>query len=193
LSDLFVLGHDSRKFWTERLIGVGLGPTAWLNIEFSAAFPVFGTGHQAPGLAVFFVARHPPFARGKEFHGANGAEYHNRHHIPNVLRHDVGDKKVDVRSGVGSALDVAAGMEAVSILAVAVRRLHLHAPGTGAVVEDEIVAVALSPGLGDGEAEGGGFVEEGGFGDLSAALGGQAGVGWIALTAAERTTAAARG
>jgi hypothetical protein len=69
-----------------------------------------------------------------------------------------------------------------------VRRLDLHAPDTGAVVEDEVVAVALSRGLGDGEAESGGFVEEGSFGDLSAALGGQTAIGWIAFTAAGRTT-----
>ena len=164
-----------------------------LNVNFAAAAAVLRTRHQAPGLAVFLVARHPPFARGKEFHRADGAEQRNRDHIPDVLRHDVADEEVNLAGGVGPALDVAAGMEGVSIFAVAVRRLHLHAPGTGAVVEDEIVAVALSPGLGDGEAEGGGFVEEGGFGDLSAALGGQASVGWIALTAAGGATAAARG
>ena len=142
------------------------------KVDFVSAFSVLRTRHQAPGLAVFLVARHPPFARGREFHRADGAEHRNRHHIPNVLRHDVGHEEVNVGSGVGPALDVAAGMEAVSGLAVAVRRLHLHAPGTGAVVEDEVVAVALSRGLGHGEAEGGGFEEERGFGDLSAALGG---------------------
>ena len=40
-------------------------------------------------------------------------------------------------------------------------------------VEDEVVAVALTPGLGHAEAETGGFVEESGLGDLAATLGGQ--------------------
>ena len=49
-------------------------------------------------------------------------------------------------------------------------------PGDGAIVEDEVVAVAVSPGLGDGEAALAGLVEEGGFGTLSGALGVGAGV-----------------
>jgi hypothetical protein len=43
--------------------------------------------------------------------------------------------------------------------------------GLGTVVEDEVVALAVSPGLGDGEAALAGLVEEGGFGTLSGALG----------------------
>ena len=43
--------------------------------------------------------------------------------------------------------------------------------GWAAVVEDEVVALAVSPGLGDGEAALGGLVEKGGFGALSGALG----------------------
>jgi hypothetical protein len=38
-------------------------------------------------------------------------------------------------------------------------------------IEDEIVAVALAPRLGYAEAERGGFVKEGGFGNFSATLG----------------------
>ena len=39
------------------------------------------------------------------------------------------------------------------------------------VVEDEVIAAAVAPGLGDAEFEVGGFVEEGGFGALSGDLG----------------------
>jgi hypothetical protein len=40
-------------------------------------------------------------------------------------------------------------------------------------VEDEVVAFAVAVGLGDGEAEAGGFESEGEFGEFSAALGGE--------------------
>jgi hypothetical protein len=51
--------------------------------------------------------------------------------------------------------------------------LDLHAPAAAVDLDDEVVAVALSPGLGDAEAERGGFVEESGFGDFAATFGGK--------------------
>jgi hypothetical protein len=38
-------------------------------------------------------------------------------------------------------------------------------------IENEVVALAVSPGLGDAEAEAGGLEEKGGFGEFSFALG----------------------
>jgi hypothetical protein len=38
-------------------------------------------------------------------------------------------------------------------------------------IEDEVVALGVSPGLGDAEAEAGSFEEESGFGEFSFALG----------------------
>jgi len=38
-------------------------------------------------------------------------------------------------------------------------------------IEDEVVALGVSPGLGDAEAEAGGLEEKGGFGEFSFALG----------------------
>jgi hypothetical protein len=49
--------------------------------------------------------------------------------------------------------------------------LDRHAPTAAAAVEDEVVAVTFSPRLGHPEAERGGFVQEGGFGDFAATLG----------------------
>jgi hypothetical protein len=49
----------------------------------------------------------------------------------------------------------------------------LHAVEAVAGVGDEVVAVAVAVGLGEAEAKGGGFVKEGEFGELSAALGGE--------------------
>jgi hypothetical protein len=44
---------------------------------------------------------------------------------------------------------------------------YLNAEEAGSVVEDEVVAEGISPGLGDAEAVVGGAVEEGGFGAFS--------------------------
>jgi hypothetical protein len=55
--------------------------------------------------------------------------------------------------------------------------LDLHAPDPAGAVNDEVVTIALAPGLGDAESERGGLVEEGGFGDLSSTLGGEHDVG----------------
>jgi hypothetical protein len=49
--------------------------------------------------------------------------------------------------------------------------LDLDAQTALAVVEDEVVAVAVAPGLGQFQAEDFGFVQEGGFGQLSDTLG----------------------
>jgi hypothetical protein len=66
------------------------------------------------------------------------------------------------------------------IAAVALVRggADLHAPEARAGVEDEVVAITVSPGLGDGEAQVDGFVHESKFGQLSATLG-RAGVALI--------------
>jgi hypothetical protein len=57
--------------------------------------------------------------------------------------------------------------------------LILDAEEAATVIEDEVVALAVSPGLGDAEAERAGFVEESGLGALSAGFG----VGFVATKA----------
>jgi hypothetical protein len=47
----------------------------------------------------------------------------------------------------------------------------LHAPEALAGVEDEVVAFAIAPGLGDSEAEAGGFVKESELGEFAATFG----------------------
>ena len=51
-----------------------------------------------------------------------------------------------------------------------VRGLDLDAPKPVPGVDDEIVALAVSPGSGDAKAEAGGFGEKGGFGCLAMRL-----------------------
>ena len=47
-------------------------------------------------------------------------------------------------------------------------RLDLHAPADAASANDDVVAFAVAPGLGDGQASAGGFAHEGELGELSA-------------------------
>jgi hypothetical protein len=47
----------------------------------------------------------------------------------------------------------------------------LHAPEAASGVEDEVVAVGVSPGLGDAEAKADGFSHKSKFGEFSAAFG----------------------
>ena len=70
--------------------------------------------------------------------------------------------------GVSSAGFVGAGAEAVGTFDLHAEEMDF---GLGAVVEDEVVALAVSPGLADAEAALRGLVEEGGFGALSGTLG----------------------
>ena len=131
-----------------------------------------------PGFTVFFVARHAALAGGEDFYASDGEEYLNRHHVPDVVRHDVADQEINVSGRIGPAGDVAAGVEGVSVDRARVGGLDLHPPAMAAGIEDEVVAVALSPGLGHAVTEAGGFVEESGFGNLAATLGREMHGGW---------------
>ena len=73
-----------------------------------------------------------------------------------------------VAYGVGGAGFVGSGAEGVGAFDLDAEEVNR---GLRTVVEDEVVALAVSPGLADGEAALAGLVEEGGFGTLSGALG----------------------
>ena len=62
-------------------------------------------------------------------------------------------------------------MDLVAIVVQGLGTFDLDAPDAAAGVEDEVVTLAVAPGLGDGESQAGGFDYEGGFGELSGALG----------------------
>ena len=89
--------------------------------------------------------------------------------VPAFHRVDVGDEEVDLLGGVWAGA-VPGNTNLVSRL-LAPNRLHLDAPEEVAGVEDEVVVVAISPGLGDAEAERDGFTHESEFGHFSFALG----------------------
>ena len=56
------------------------------------------------------------------------------------------------------------GLDLVSVGVEGLGAFDLDAPGAGTGVEDEVVTLAVAPGLGDGVSEAGGFDYEGGFG-----------------------------
>ena len=130
-----------------------------------------------PGFAVFFQAHSSGFAVGVEAeHGRGGADFYGDD-VPDVEGDDVGGDEVDVAfgvdgaafaDGVGGAGFIGAGAEALGALDLDAEELDA---GSRAIVEDEVVALAIAKGLGDGEAALVGAVEESDFGMFSGALG----------------------
>ena len=96
--------------------------------------------------------------------------------VPDVEGDDVGGDEVDVAFGVDGAAfaDGVGGAGFVGVGAEAVGTLDLDAEkfdaGLRTVVEDEVVALAVSPDTGDAEAKVGGFGEESGFGSFAMRL-----------------------
>jgi len=101
--------------------------------------------------------------------------------VPGVGGDDVGDEGVNVFWSVGkfgfapefASIDGADGLDVVSAGAERGGAFYLDTPEARAVVENEVVALAVGPGFGDSESQAGGFEEEGGFGKVSG-LGGVA-------------------
>lgn len=126
---------------------------------------VAGASHLTPGLAVFFVVG-VTSASGRKIDLAVGSDRGNRYDIPGVNRDDVSNDEVDLIGGVSRAAST--GFDDVTVVDKALGGLDLDAPKFVAGVEDEVVALALAPGLGDAEAQASGFGEKGGFDGLAA-------------------------
>jgi hypothetical protein len=127
------------------------------------------TSYKAPCFPIFFETRLAARASRSQRDGGASAEGVDWDHIPDVFGYDVGNQKIDV---VGSVFPVGgvAGSNAVIMRPARVSGLDLHAPGTPAVIQDEIVAVAVALGLGNGKAEESCFVEKSGLASLTAPL-----------------------
>ena len=95
------------------------------------------------------------------------------HDVPEIEGDDVGDDGVHFAGGERDHLffDVNVGVDGVSAMGLIFGRADLNAPEANAGVEDEVVAVGVSPGLGDAEAEADGLAHEGEFSEFSAAFG----------------------
>ena len=131
-----------------------------------------------PGFAVGFEegAGALGFSVGVEADGYAGTNGFDGDDVPSVVRGDEGGDEVNVVAGVGdiSAIGVAADDDGESAkVAAAVggeAGLDLNAEKAALVLDEEVVGMAFSVGLGDAEAEAGGFVGEGELGEFSATL-----------------------
>lgn len=122
-----------------------------------------------PGFAVGFQAHLFGFAVGIEAeHGGGGADFYGDD-VPDIEGDDVGGDEVDIFFRIDGAAfaDGVSGAGFVGAGADAFGAFDLNAMEARPVVEDEVVAAGVSPGLGDAEFAGGGLVEEGGFGAFS--------------------------
>ena len=129
---------------------------------------------EVPGFAVRFPAGAFAVVAGVEAQALVGGEGFDGQDVPDVEGDDVGGEEVDVVGGVDDfalAIDAVDGLDVEAAGAHDFGAFQLHAPEAGAGVEDEVVAFAVSPRLGEVEAEGFGFEEEGGFGKFSGTLG----------------------
>ena len=129
---------------------------------------------EVPGFAVGFPAGAFAGDAGIEAEAGGVGDGFYGDDVPGVERNDVGDEDVDVVGRVGDfsfAVDAIDRLNVVAAGAQDFGAFQLHAPEAGAGVEDEVVALAVSPGFGGVEAEGSGFEHEGGFGEFSSALG----------------------
>jgi hypothetical protein len=130
-----------------------------------------------PGFAVGFQAHLLGFAVGIEAeHWLRGADFYGDY-VPDVKGDYVGGYEVDVAFGVDGAAFaygvcgagfVGSGADALGAFDLDAEELDRW---PGAVVEDEVVALAVAEGAGDGEAALVGAVEESDFGMLAGAFG----------------------
>jgi hypothetical protein len=129
---------------------------------------------EVPGFAVLFPAGALAGDVGIEAQAFAAYESFDGQDVPDVERQDVGDEDVDIFGGVDDfafAVDAVDGLNVIAAGAEDFGAFELHAPKAGAGIEDAVVALAVSPGLGEVEAQGFGFEQEGGFGEFSGALG----------------------
>jgi len=96
--------------------------------------------------------------------------------VPDVFGDHIADEEVDFFAGIDFAVG-SGGFDAVAGFGVERGGFYLDAEESMVEFDDGIVAVAVSPGDENAEAEGGGAGEEGGFGSFSATLAGGLGGG----------------
>jgi len=129
---------------------------------------------EVPGFAVGFPAGPLAVVAGVETQALVGSEDFYGQDVPDVEGDDVGCEDVDVVGAVDDftlAIDAVDGLDVVASGAHHFSAFQLHAPEAWTGVEDEVVALAVSPRFGEVEAQGFGLQEEGGFGEFSGTLG----------------------
>ena len=122
----------------------------------------------APGFAVDFADAAARGSLGKEVNLRVLFRYRDRDYIPQIFRDNINREEIDFAGGVTAI--IASAFDRVMRVDKAHGGFDLNAPEFFARVEDEVVALAVSPDTGDAEAESGGFGEESGFGGLAVRL-----------------------
>jgi hypothetical protein len=151
------------------------GGAAARDGNFGARWAVARAGHQAPGVAIALEASAAVGSVGIEMNFDGGVESANRDDVPGLSRHDISYQEIDLVGGVGlfaGGAVAVAGLDVITMFAFdrGLGGFDLHAPEAAAGIEDEVVRLDLPVRFGDAEAEFGGFVHEGKFGDVAAAL-----------------------
>ncbi len=144
----------------------------------SADLDSVGLAEEVPGFAVGVVHSRFAVAFRAEQETANADDVVQRKNEPGIFGNDISGDEVDLRElvGDGASVDPAVGVDVVLAVEKDGGAFHLDAVELGhdvglVRVDDEVVALAISVGLGDGEAETGSLEGEGEFGELSATLG----------------------
>jgi hypothetical protein len=116
---------------------------------------VAGAGEQAPCFAVFFEKPSASSVR-IEAEACAFARGFNRDDVPEIERDDIGGEEVDFLGCIGDFVGSAA-LDAVAGIFIVVGALDLHAPELAfAVVDSEVVTLAIAPGLANAKAKSGG-------------------------------------
>jgi len=157
-----ILGQ--RLFLTERAVAVCAVATA-VDLDAGWVGAVARTGHLAPGFAVDVADGAAASPLRKEINLLVKLRHGYGDHVPEVLGDDVDGDEVDFIGGIAAI--VAPTFDDIMRVDEAARGFDLDSPEFVAGVEDEVVALAVSPGPGDSEAEACGFGEESGFGSLA--------------------------
>jgi hypothetical protein len=136
--------------------------------------------HLPPGFAVVFVfvagASGGAGVEAEAFAASGGFDGDQ---VPGVLGDYVGGDQIDLILGVNVAASPAAvGTDLIGAAVDGVGGLYLHTADVASPADDKVEAIAVSVGLGDGEAEAGRFAHEGQFGEFSLAF---AGATWRAV------------
>ncbi len=104
---------------------------------------------------------------GIEADGATRSEGFDGQDIPGLRGNDMGDEEIYFVFGV---CGFSMGVNHVAMLGARAGGFDLHALESAAGVDDEVVGIAVSPGLGDVKAEFAGFTEKNGLGSFTEAL-----------------------
>ena len=126
-------------------------------------------GHLAPALAISFVTV-LAYSIGIEEQIIFRSHVSDGHDVPSGFGDEIGDDEVDLLGGIAHL--AAHVFDSVSGLSETLRGFDLHAPEFVSGVDDEVVALAVAPGLGGAEAESGDAGEESGLDGFADFFGG---------------------